>query len=140
MQPSSQSVAREGCNRLLLLQQQLLDSIFVWQRADGGFSWQLQAREGHRDTSAEGMIGYGAWLAAETAAVQRSGQWRPALSRLAATMQTSIQKGYVTDCSGECKGFAEYPQVYGTYPWGSGSALAFLAVQLFREENNDRAE
>ena len=138
--PSSRSVVREGCNRLLLLQQQLLDSIFVWQRADGGFSWQLQAREGHRDTSAEGMIGYGAWLAAETAAVQRSEQWSPALSRLAATMQTSIQKGYVTDCSGECKGFAEYPQVYGTYPWGSGSALAFLAVQLFREENNDRAE
>ena len=139
-QPSSQSVAREGCNRLLLLQQQLLDSIFVWQRADGGFSWQLQAQEGHRDTSAEGMIGYGAWLAAETAAVQRSEQWSLALSRLAATLQTSIQKGYVTDCSGECKGFAEYPQVYGTYPWGSGSALAFLAVQLFREENNDRAE
>ena len=138
--PSSQSVAREGCNRLLLLQQQLLDSVFAWQRADGGFSWQLQAREGHRDTSAEGMIGYGAWLAAETAAVQRSEQWSPALSRLAATMQTSIQKGYVADCSGECKGFAEYPQVYGTYPWGSGSALAFLAVQLFREENNDRAE
>ena len=54
VQPSSQSVAREGCNRLLLLQQQLLDSIFVWQRADGGFSWQLQAWEGHRDTSAEG--------------------------------------------------------------------------------------
>lgn len=126
--PSSRSVTREGCNRLLLLQQQLLDSIFVWQRADGGFSWQLQAQEGHRDTSAEGMIGYGAWLAAERAAVQRSEQWSPALSRLAATLQTSIQKGYVTDCSGECKGFAEYPQVYGTYPWGSGSALAFLAV------------
>ena len=86
------------------------------------------------------MIGYGTWLAAETAAVQLSEQWSPALSRLAATMQTSIQKGYVTDCSGECKGFAEYPQVYGTYPWGSGSALAFLAVQLFGEENNDRAE
>ena len=140
MQPSSQSVAREGCNRLILLQQQLLDSVFAWQRADGGFSWQLQAQEGHRDTSAEGMIGYGAWLAAETAAVQRSEQWSPALSRLAAIMQTSIRDGRVTDCSGECKGFAEYPQVYGTYPWGSGSALAFLAVQLFREENNDRAE
>lgn len=138
--PSSRSVAWEGCNRLLLLQQQLLDSVFAWQRADGGFSWQLQAREGHRDTSAEGMIGYGAWLAAETAAVQRSEQWSPALSRLTAIMQTSIRDGRVTDCSGECKGFAEYPQVYGTYPWGSGSALAFLAVQLFREENNDRAE
>ena len=138
--PSSRSVTREGCNRLLLLQQQLLDSIFVWQRADGGFSWQLQAQEGHRDTSAEGMIGYGAWLAAETAAVQRSEQWSPALSRLTAIMQTSIRDGRVTDCSGECKGFAEYPQVYGIYPWGSGSALAFLAVQLFREENNDRAE
>ena len=138
--PSSRSVALEGCNRLLLLQQQLLDSVFAWQRADGGFSWQLQAREGHRDTSAEGMIGYGAWLAAETAAVQRSEQWSPALSRLTVIMQTSIRDGRVTDCSGECKGFAEYPQVYGTYPWGSGSALAFLAVQLFREENNDRAE
>lgn len=138
--PSSRSVAREGCNRLLLLQQQLLDSVFAWQRADGGFSWQLQAQEGHRDTSAEGMIGYGAWLAEETAAVQRSEQWSPALSRLAAIMQTSIRDGRVTDCSGECKGFAEYPQVYGTYPWGSGSALAFLAVQLFRKENNDRAE
>lgn len=139
-QRSFQSAAREGCNRLLLLQQQLLDSVFAWQRADGGFSWQLQAQEGHRDTSAEGMIGYGTWLAAETAAMQRSEQWSPALSRLAATMQTSIQKGYVTDCSGECKGFAEYPQVYGTYPWGSGSALAFLAGKLFKEESNDRAE
>lgn len=139
-QSSFQSVAREGCNRLLLLQQQLLDSVFVWQRADGGFSWQLQAQEGHRDTSAEGMIGYGAWLAAETAAVLHSEQRIPAMSRLAATIQTSIQKGYVTDCSGECKGFAEYPQVYGTYPWGSGSALAFLAGKLFKEESNDRAE
>lgn len=91
-QPSSQSVAREGCNRLLLLQQQLLDSIFVWQRADGGFSWQLQAQEGHRDTSAEGMIGYGAWLAEETAAVQRSEQWSPALSRLAATCRQVSKK------------------------------------------------
>ena len=138
--PSSQSVAREDCNRLLLLQQQLLDSVFAWQRPDGGFSWQLQAQEGHRDTSAEGMIGYGAWLAAETAAVQRSEQWSLALSRLAATLQTSIQKGYVTDCSGECKGFAEYPQVYGIYPWGSGSALAFLAGKRFKEESKDRAE
>ena len=138
--PSSRSVAREGCNRLLLLQQQLLDSVFAWQRPDGGFSWQLQAQEGHRDTSAEGMIGYSAFLAAERAAVQRSEQWIPALSRLAAIMQTSIQKGYVTDCSGECKGFAEYPQVYGTYPWGSGSALAFLAGKRFKEESKDRAE
>lgn len=140
VQPSIQSVAREGCNRLLLLQEKLLSSIFAWQRADGGFSWQLQAQEGHRDTSAEGMIGYGAWLAAETAAVQRSEQRIPALSRLAAIMQTSIRDGRVTDCSGECKGFAEYPQVYGTYPWGSGSALAFLAGKLFKEESNDRAE
>ncbi len=139
-QRSFQSFAREGCNRLLLLQQQLLDSVFAWQRADGGFSWQLQAQEGQRDTSAEGMIGYGTWLAAETAAVQRSEQRIPALSRLAAIMQTSIRDGRVTDCSGECKGFAEYPQVYGTYPWGSGSALAFLAGKLFKEESNDRAE
>ena len=139
-QRSFQSVAREGCNRLLLLQEKLLSSIFAWQRADGGFSWQLQAQEGHRDTSAEGMIGYGTWLAAETAAMQHSEQWRLALSRLAAIMQTSIRDGRVTDCSGECKGFAEYPQVYGTYPWGSGSALAFLAGKLFKEESDDRSE
>ena len=99
-QPSSQSVAREGCNRLLLLQQQLLDSIFVWQRADGGFSLAAAGTGGTPGYLSRGMIGYGVWLAEETAAVQRSEQWSPALSRLAATLQTSIQKGYVADCSG----------------------------------------
>lgn len=156
-QPSDSSTAA-CCARLRALQEKLLLSVFAWQRADGGFSWQLQAQEGHRDTSAEGMIGYAAALAAGCATVetmqnaaaseavsdeaelstaaeneaqraklQTGEQIVSALSRLAAAMQTSIRDGRVTDCSGECRGFAEYPQVYGTYPWGSGSALAFLS-------------
>ena len=42
---------------------------------------------------------------------------------------------------GEAAGFISASSFEGiSSAMGSGSALAFLAVQLFREENNDRAE
>ena len=84
-----------------------------------------------------GVIGYGAWLAAETVAIKRSEQWGSALSRLAAILRR-IRDGRVTRLLRRMQGALEYPQVYGTYPWGSGSALAFLAVQPGK--SNDRAE
>ena len=111
LEASVQPSAVACCARLRALQEKLLSSVFAWQR----------------DTSAEGMIGYAAALTEEN-------ETQRALSRLAAAMQTSIRDGRVTDCSGECKGFAEYPQIYGTYPWGSGSALAFLAETETRKK------
>lgn len=36
----------------------LIKSVMRYQRSDGSFSWQLQAVDGHEDTSATAMIGY----------------------------------------------------------------------------------
>lgn len=102
-----------------------------WQRTDGGFSWQLSALEGAADSSAGGMIG--------TALIQlpvsmETGNPVPLstaeavnLERLCAALQQRITGGIVEGCSGECVGFAQYPQIYGSYPWGTGSVLEFLA-------------
>lgn len=117
----------EEFRRLTEAFQALAETVDSRLRPDGSFSWQLEASEGHRDTSAAGMIG---------AALERGAQngWLTApfletADRMAAALKRSVtDQGTVEDCSGECKGFAEYPQVYGCYPWGNGSALEFLAL------------
>lgn len=108
----------------------LTEAIRAYQRTDGGFSWQLPALEGHRDTSAEGMIGAAAAEGIRTGLLCdgegcRDGQ--DFLERLENALRQSVSGGVVKDCSGECIAFAEYPQVYGSYPWGTGSTLDFLA-------------
>ncbi|MDO4332416.1 MAG: glycoside hydrolase family 88 protein [Eubacteriales bacterium] len=114
----------------------LAETVGSYQRPDGGFSWQLEAQEGHRDSSAEGMIG------AALASAMRSGLLQEneengtcggklsapgLLERLQRILQQTVKGGRIGECLGECRDFAEYPQVYGDYPWGTGSALEFLA-------------
>lgn len=124
----------------------LVNAVLACQRADGGFSWQLEALEGHKDSSAEGMIG-AAILTGIRAGLLRgeNGQGEATerekrcfvpecggfVRRLEKAVKESVVLGTVKDCSMECRDFAEYPQVYGSYPWGSGSVLTFLA----RREN-----
>lgn len=124
--------------------QSLAEAVCKYQRPDGGFSWQLEALEGHRDSSAEGMIGAAlmkgmragmltesddgsaaALLQAKQPALQGAFFYNN-LVRLEEILQQSVTGGTVGDCSGECRGFAEYPQNYGSYPWGNGSVLEFL--------------
>lgn len=114
---------------------ELTERVFAYQREDGGFSWQLSALEGPADSSAEGMIGL-AFAAGQKKLIQ-GGQEASLFSgekhlvekatRLYETMKTRVINGKAVSCSGECLGFAQYPQVYGSYPWGNGSALGFLA-------------
>lgn len=105
----------------------LKDSAARYQRPDGGFSWQLQAVDGPADVSAGAMIGNALWTT-----MQRS-ETKPDTVKfqnaLADALDISINGGAVYNCSGECRGFAEYPQIYGSYPWGTGSVLRFLANQ-----------
>lgn len=123
--------------------EKLADAVGGYQRQDGGFSWQLEALEGHRDTSAEGMIGTAIVRGLRAGAMEAPGgqdekgaagkgkapgAYRERLTRLAGALAQSVSDGIVKDCSGECKGFAEYPQNYGSYPWGNGSALEFFAI------------
>lgn len=122
--------------------ERLVNAVLACQRADGGFSWQLEAMEGHKDSSAEGMIG-AAILTGIRAGLLRDGEGQKAgteqekrcfvpacgsfVRQLEKAAEESVVLGTVKDCSMECRDFAEYPQVYGSYPWGSGSVLAFLA-------------
>lgn len=125
--------------------EKLLKDVFAWQRADGGFSWQIEALEGHRDSSAEGMIGAAVLSGIKNGLLftDRNGadgaaagkidecatfvESESALKLLLHAAERSVKNNTVTDCSGECRGFAEYPQVFGSYPWGTGSVLSFLA-------------
>lgn len=148
---------------LLLSYRKLAAAILDFQRPDGGFSWLLPATEGHRDTSAEGMIGaalcsglrmgyfqdtgtVGSAMALEMA--QENPERIPgeekrvqeALTRLSGAMEHSLEDGVIRDSLGECVGFGEYPQVYGVYPWGMGSALEFFSEKqlLEKTEQNRR--
>lgn len=105
----------------------LKDSAAKYQRRDGGFSWQLQAVDGPVDVSAGAMIGNAIWKISEKSEVKP--ETLKTQEQLSESFMISITGGEVRNCSGECRGFAEYPQVYGTYPWGSGSVLYFLALK-----------
>lgn len=118
---------------------ELLTQVLQWQREDGGFSWQLSAQEGHADSSAEGMIGLAYALAKKNlrkaafdseliCTFEAEMCVNEKMTRLYETAKGRIINGKVGSCSGECLGFAEYPQVYGSYPWGNGSILGFLSL------------
>lgn len=115
----------------------LADNVGTYQRPDGGFSWQMEALEGHRDSSAEGMIGTAVvrgMIAGMPESVNNAGEVKASdvhirrLERMGGILQRSLSEGTVRDCSGECRGFSEYPQNYGSYPWGTGSVLEFFAL------------
>ncbi len=140
----------------------LIRAVLRCQRTDGGFSWLLPAREGNRDSSAEGMIGAaislglrcgllgdragrygvpggspGGCRSGGQQALSENGQLDPdavemSLQLLYAALERSVDGGLVQDCSGECRGFGEYPQVYGWYPWGQGSVLDFFGAEEWR--------
>ena len=114
------------------------DRVVSYLRADGSFAWQLPAMEGHADTSATAMIGW-AMLNAGTGdkrdgsechlGVSGDIQNRPFchLASIRDYLLSQTHDGVVTSALGECVDYGQYPQVYGTYPWGQGAVCAFLA-------------
>lgn len=103
----------------------LMDTVLAYQRSDGAFSWQLQALEGPLDTSVTGMI-CAALKEGIELKILVGDNYRQALGRGKDSLARSIHEGKVYDCSGECEGFAQYPQRYGAYPWALGLALMIL--------------
>lgn len=100
----------------------LVDMVLAYQRPDGAFSWQLQAMEGPKDSSVTGMI-CAALREGIELKILVGDQYREAFRRGKDSLEKSIHDGRVYDCSGECEGFAQYPQRYGAYPWALGPAL-----------------
>lgn len=120
----------------------LVITVCQYFRKDGYFSWQLPAMEGPKDASAVAMIGYAmkkgrtipgyAENNEEKADVDCRGQKisvESVLKQLQDALRNSSRNGKIYDCSGECDGFSQYPQVYGVYPWSQGPGLRLLLMK-----------
>lgn len=113
----------------------LTDAALLYQRQDGGFSWQLEAKEGPADTSVAGMI-CAVLGQSITLGILSGEKYESALAKGRYALERSVRNGLVYQCSGECEGFSRYPQRYGAYPWSLGPALAALRF----EESDQHAE
>ncbi len=129
-------------------------SAYKYLRKDGYFSWQLSAMEGEKDTSATAMIAYavGKMKKYNSAYIQRKVSLaekeeenadRKAVfgnEKQCLTIEEMLEKNRqallrscrnhsIYDCSGECEGFSQYPQVYGAYPWSLGPGVRFFLLE-----------
>ena len=118
----------------------LSEIVSRYLRTDGYFSWQLSTVEGPRDTSATAMIGYAIQKALQCGTVDVIEQqdesaaidferYKKITEDIKIAMISSIKNGKIYDCSGECEGFSQYPQVYGAYPWSLGPGIRLLALK-----------
>lgn len=102
-----------------------------YQREDGGWSWQIQAVEGHIDMSATGMIGYALAKGLNDGIFDRDIEMRErikkSLKRATECMYEHSNDGVVTDSLSSCDDFGVHYQTYGNYPWGQGAVLAAIA-------------
>ena len=114
----------------------LIENVITYLREDGYFSWQLSAIEGPKDTSATAMIGYAIKKGQEFLILteeqgcekQYSMDWELKIKKMKDALLSSYKNGNIYDCSGECHGFSEYPQIYGAYPWSLGPGMRFLIM------------
>jgi len=54
---------------------------------------------------------------------------KEAIQKMESALLTSCKSGKIHDCSGECEGFSQYPQVYGAYPWSIGPGTRMLLTK-----------
>lgn len=109
----------------------LCEAALKYQRADGGWSWQLQALDGHIDLSATGMIAYALGYAVNNDVFGEADlpdKISAALKKAEECIYAHSDKGIVLDALSSCDDFAVHYQTYGNNPWGQGAALAALSV------------
>ena len=109
-----------------------MDKVEAYQRENGLYSWQLEAKEGPVDTSATAMILYAIARSLDTKVL--IGIHRSRMTRGRDALFQMVKDGKIDQCLAECQGFCLYPQVYGTYPWSLGPALSLFA--LTQEKGN----
>ncbi|WP_158588910.1 glycoside hydrolase family 88 protein [Butyrivibrio sp. XB500-5] len=100
-----------------------------YQREDGGWSWQLQAVDGHIDMSATGMIAYAlsVGLKSDIFSAEEQTKIKEAEQKASECMEHHIDGGAVLDALSSCDDFGVHYQTYGNYPWGQGAVLAAIS-------------
>lgn len=106
--------------------QRLTRAVAEYQRQDGSFSWLIPASEGYADTSATAMIACAILTGIRRGCLEDD--WAEQVKAAAEFLLSCMKNGKVEQCSAECMAFAEYPQRYGSYPWGNGPALKLFAA------------
>lgn len=127
--------------RIVSSYQKLSCNSFYYFNRNGYFTWQLSAKEGPIDTSATAMIAYAIAKGEKTSylhfhceideimgkTILKEGlSIEEILNKMEVALRISYEGGKIKDCSGECEGFSQYPQVYGSYPWSNGPTLRFI--------------
>ena len=126
--------------KLFLPYFQLLQSILNCQREDGALSWILCSSEGAVDTSGLSMLCYaigraeGEGLLAECPTI---------LPQQIFSLRHSLlpyirEDGLVTGSLSACEDFAVHRQIYGSFPWGQGAALAAISLSSKEESHHVR--
>ncbi len=103
---------------------------------DGTVSQILTANSLQTDTSASAMVGY-AVLQAVKAGTLDGKVYEDRLASLKKGLESQIDSsGVVKGALAECVGFGIHPQRFGSYAWGQGAVLAFLAA--YRNHTEER--
>ncbi len=109
--------------------QKLCKTILEYQRPDGGFSWHIPAIEGAPDTSATAMIAYSISLGLSCGAFDKNfSKYNKAVLDAKKFILAHTKNGSVEHSLSGCEDLCVHRQIYGHFPWGQGSALAFLSV------------
>ena len=114
------SGAEDADDSLVRWYRDLSKALLSYQKPEGGYSWQVQAVDGHLDTSATGMIVYGLLNCAGAEASEVESSLKALLK--------SADGGKVMSALSSCDDFGVHYQNYGAYPWGQGAALAALSL------------
>jgi rhamnogalacturonyl hydrolase YesR len=128
------SLEKENSELLSRWYSELSTALLHYMRPDEGYSWQVQAIDGHLDTSATGMILYGL-LNADGILHNLSDGEKTATCDEAAfvdkcrdILRKSVTDGKVGSALSSCDDFGVHYQTYGNYPWGQGAVLAALSL------------
>ena len=117
---------RPGYEIIKQAYRRIVDKVEAYQRENGLYSWQLEAKEGPVDTSATAMILYAIARSLDTKVL--IGIHKSRMVRGREALFQMVKDGKISECLAECQGFSMYPQIYGAYPWSLGPALSLFVL------------
>ncbi len=126
---------RDTCR--VLAEQYLLicHTVLSYLRPDGGFAWHIPSVEGKADTSAAAMIGY-AFAKGIMADIftDDTEEYKKAAIGVRDFLIAHTENGSVNNSLSGCEDLAVHRQIYGHYPWGQGTTLAFMSLITSKDQ------